>query len=301
MTTSDIEVFAAIVDAGSLSAAGRVLRISPAMISKRLARLEHRLGVRLIHRTTRRLELTTRGARYHKDIGIILGLLHDAENRVADRLAAPAGPLRVSAPTSFGRLHIAPWLRPFLDLYPQIELSIDLSDRFVDLMADGVDLAIRIAPRLEPGLEMIRLADSRRVLCASPDYLALHGVPLTSAAISEHKLLATEGQLPWRLTESSAKLTIEGTSHVWTNSSEVVRELTLSGIGISLRSLWDISHDLDSGRLIQILPSIQGSSDLGIFAVFLKTPTISASVSALVRYLSDLWLPYPPWDSRINI
>jgi DNA-binding transcriptional LysR family regulator len=295
----DIALFAAIVEAGSLSAAGRDLHISPAMVSKRLARLEARLVVRLVHRTTRRLALTKRGEGFHRDVVAILAKLRDAEERVADRSAVPAGPLRISAPTSFGRLHIAPRLKPFLDLYPKIELEIDLSDDFVDLLAGDADVAIRITPRLEPGLEAVRLADSRRILCAAPQYLAERGIPANAAALANHDILAAGGQLPWRLLGPSGDLTVNGKSHVRTNSSEVVRELTVAGVGISLRSLWDISEDLVAGKLVRVLPELQGSADVGIFAAYPKTPTRSASISALLAYLGSLWGAVPPWERPV--
>ena len=293
---ADIALFAAIIEAGSLSAAGRALCISPAMVSKRLARLEDRLGVRLVHRTTRRLELTTRGERFHRDVVAILATLREAEERVADRLAVPAGPLRISAPTSFGRLHIAPRLKPFLDLYPGIELELDLSDDFVDLLAGGADVAIRITSRLEPGLEAVRLADSRRILCAAPQYLAQRGIPANAAALANHDVLAAFGQLPWRLLGPTGDLMINGKSHVRTNSSEVVRELTVAGVGISLRSLWDISEELVAGNLVRVLPELQGSADVGIFAVYPKTTMRPASLSALLAYLGSLWGAVPPWE-----
>ena len=295
---SDIALFAVIIEEGSLSSAGRRLGISPAMVSKRLARLEERLGARLIHRTTRRLELTIRGDRFHRDIVSILSALRDAEERVSDLLTVPAGPLRVTAPTSFGRLHIAPKLKPFLDLYPQIELEIDLSDEFVDILAGAADVAIRITSRVDPGLEAVKLADSRRILCAAPTYLAERGTPRSPADIAQHAVLAAHGQLPWRLVGSDGDLAIRRKSHVVTNSSEVIRELTIAGVGISLRSLWDVSEDLAAGRLIRVLPDFEGSADVGIFALYPKTPAVPASLRAFLAYLATLWSPSAPWEQR---
>lgn len=296
----DIALFAAIVEAGSLSAAGRALHISAAMVSKRLARLEGRLGVRLVNRTTRRHELTARGENFYRDVVGILTRLRQAEERVSDRLAVPAGPLRVSAPTSFGRLHLAPRLKPFLDLYPAIDLEIDLSDGFVDLLAGEADVAIRITSRLEAGLEAERLGDSRRILCAAPRYLAERGTPANAAALSSHDILAASGQLPWRLIGPSGTLVINGKSHVRTNSSEVVRELAVAGVGISLRSLWDISDDLAAGRLERVLPELQGSADVGIFAVYPKTPMRPASLGVFLAYLASLWGANAPWQRGLS-
>jgi DNA-binding transcriptional LysR family regulator len=292
----DIVLFAEVVRTASLSAAGRSLGISPAMVSKRIARLEARLGVRLLNRTTRRLDLTARGAVYHRDMIEILAAIRDAEARVADRADAPAGPLRVSAPTSFGRLHIAPQLKPFLDAHPAIALDLDLSDGFSDVIGDRLDLAIRIAPAIPTGLTGYRLADSRRVLCAAPGYIAEHGQPGDAAALAGHRLLAAKGQMPWRLAGPDGTLTIDRPSYVATNSSEVVRELTLAGVGIALRSLWDVSADLAGGRLVRVLPALAGSAEIGIFAVHAPGP-VSSGTRALLDYLRGLWSPSPPWDS----
>jgi DNA-binding transcriptional LysR family regulator len=285
-----------VVEAGSLSAAARALGISPAMVSKRVARLEARLGVRLLHRTTRRLETTPRGERFYRDMAVILAAIADAEARVGGSDLVPQGPLRVGAPASFGRLHIAPRLKPFLDLYPAIELDLQLSDAFVDLRRDGIDLAIRIAPSVEPGLEAHRLAASRRVLCAAPEYVATAGMPEAPEALAGHRLLAADGQLPWRLGGPQGDLAIDGTSHVRTNSSEVARELALSGVGIALRSLWDVGSDLAEGRLVRMLPAYEGSADVGIYAVHPRG-RISPGARALRDYLRSLWSPSPPWEA----
>ena len=168
-------LFAEIVEAGSLSAAARRLRISSAMVSKRLAQLEARLGTRLIHRTTRRLELTEAGTLFHADVVAILGAVRAAEARVSGHEKEIAGVLRISAPTSFGRLYVAPHLKPFLDSHPGLVVQLDLSDAFSDLVGERIDVAIRVAATVSPTLTAHRLSASPRILCAAPSYLAAHG------------------------------------------------------------------------------------------------------------------------------
>ncbi len=292
----DYALFVAVVEAGSLSGAGRRLRISPAMVSKRLARLEARLGAALAHRTTRRLQLTDVGQAFYEDVRRILEATRAAEARVAGRIGQPGGRLRVSAPTSFGRLHIAPHLKDFLDLYPRIELTLDLDDGFVDLFDERIDVAIRIAADPAGSLIIHRLAENRRILCAAPAYLAAHGPPASIAELDGHRLLAAEQQLPWRLEGPEGPVSVDGTSAVRTNSSEVARELTVAGLGIALRSTWDIGPALRDGRLVRILPDVAGASDVAIYAVQPRGSEDAPNVRAFVDHFRALFSPVPPWD-----
>lgn len=292
----DYRLFAQIVASGSLAGAARVLRLSPPMVSKRLARLEQRLGAELIRRTTRRLELTEQGARFHADVLAILSSIDDAEARVAGRTLEPKGPLRIAAPTSFGRMFIAPLLPSFLERFPEVRIEIELSDGFTDLLAERIDLAVRITARVDRGLEAVRLAPSRRILCASPAYLAARGTPASIRDLAGHRLLAARGQLPWRLTANGRPVTIDAESVVATNSSEVVRELTLGGVGIALRSLWDIRPDLAEGRVMRVLPDHQGSDDVAIYAIRPAGQHRAASVGAFTEHLLRHFSPVPPWE-----
>ena len=292
---ADYALFAKVVEAGSLSAAGRSLSISPGMVSKRLARVEARLGVRLLHRTTRKLALTEAGERFHADVVAILHAVREAENRLTGVRDEPSGVLRVSAPTSFGRLHVAPYLHAFIDTHPRVDLELDLTDENADLFSGRIDLAVRIAADIPTSLEAHRLGESRRLLCASPSYLDRHGVPDTVAALAHHSLLAATGQMPWRLVNGTRRHTVEGRSHIRTNSSEIVRELAITGVGIALRSFWDVGDALATGRLVPVLPGWGGSSGLGIHAVHPRAPSVPAAVTAFVDFLKRSLEP-APWD-----
>nr|WP_176392354.1 LysR family transcriptional regulator [Sphingomonas sp. CDS-1] len=296
MMDPDYDLFATIVDEGGMAAAGRRLNISPAMVSKRLVRLEERLGTRLIHRTTRRLALTPAGERLHDDLRAIMAALDEAERRVSGASAEATGTLRVSAPTSFGRMHVAPYLGRFLETHPKVRMQIDLSDDYADLLATRADLAIRISADPGPGLAARRLATNRRVLCAAPAYLERFGVPETISDLRKHRLLAADGQLPWRLIGPKGATSVEGDSHVRTNSSEMVRELALSGVGIALRSLWDVSDALARGDIRQIMPDHVGSSDVGLYAVHLPQNNPPLAIIAFVDFLGQLYAPSPPWE-----
>ncbi len=292
----DYRLFARILDLGGLSAAGRELGLSPAAASKRLAALEQRLGARLIHRSTRRLAPTEAGRVFHDDVRAILAATEAAEARVAGRAESPSGPLRISAPTSFGRLHVAPHLSGFLERHPAVQIEMLLDDGFIDLIADRIDVAIRIAP--EPrsaSLAAQLLAPNRRVLCAAPTYLDRHGAPASLGDLAGHRLLAASNQTPWRLESTKARRVLDVDSHVRTNSSEVVRELALAGAGIALRSTWDVGGELASGALCRILSDWQGATDVGIYALHARAAPLPAAVRAYVAHLGVLYAP-PPWE-----
>lgn len=282
---SDYALFACIIETGSLSAAARKLLLSPAMVSKRLARLEQRLGVQLIYRTTRKLTLTGVGERFYEDVTEILRSIEAAENRLAGVREVPSGTLRVSAPTSFGRLHIAPHLHRFLQEFPRIDLEFNLSDKQVDLYDDQIDLAVRITSDIPENLQASRLAGNSRTLCASPAYLARHGHPEDLQALQSHLLLAADGQMPWRLASGDRLFKLDARSHVRTNSSELVRELVLCGGGIAYRSLWDVHEEIKAGRLVQILPEWGAPADLSICALQPRAPSVIPATQAFVRFL----------------
>lgn len=293
---TDYPLYAKIIEAGSLSAAARELKMSPAMVSKRLSRLEARLGVRLVHRTTRRLVTTDIGQKFYEQVAAILSASREAERMVAGRASQPSGPLRVTAPTSFGRLHVAPYLKAFLERYPEVEVELDLSDAFVDFLSDRFDLAIRIGPAVNTNLVSRRLASNRRVLCAAPSYLQEHGEPTKIEDLTHHALIAATNQLPWRLEGPGGPRLVAGKSVVRTNSSEVVRELAVAGLGIALRSTWDVGAELRSGALRQVLPGYEGATDVAIFAVHPPASLVPPAVSAFIQYLQNLYAPIAPWD-----
>jgi DNA-binding transcriptional LysR family regulator len=298
----EYELYARVIETGSLAAAGRSLNLSPAMVSKRIAALEERLGARLLHRTTRKLATTEAGQRFYERVSEILAASREAENLVTGAAGEPTGRLRLTAPTSFGRLHVAPHLKAFLDRWPRLEIELDLSDGYVDLLGERIDLAIRIAPGVEAGLTGHRLAPNRRLLCASPAYLKQHGAPARVQDLRRHRLLAAEGQLPWRLQGKGGQIvTVPGESAVRTNSSEVVRELAIAGLGIALRSTWDVGNELRSGVLQVVLPDHPGAADVNIFAVHPATNFVPPGVRAFIDHLRAIYGDEPGWDRALKV
>ncbi|MNL25796.1 HTH-type transcriptional regulator DmlR [compost metagenome] len=204
--------------------------------------------------------------------------------------------LRVSAPTSFGRRRLAPLLAPFLDAHPRLTLELNLTDAFVDLMAEDVDVAVRIGSYEAADPAMHRLAPNRRVLCATPAYLAEHGAPQTLDDLRAHAQLAAENQSAWRLEGPDGPVTFRARSRVRTNSSEVARELVLAGAGIALRSTWDVGEELRDGRLQRVLPQYAGASDVAIFALTAGRARAENRVRAFIDFLSGLYGDVPEWD-----
>lgn len=298
---SDYEIYVRVVGLGSLSAAARAFGLSPALISKRLSRLEERLGVRLLQRTTRKVAMTDVGRDFYERAVGILREIEDTETMISGAGKATGGLLKISAPTSFGRMHLAPHLKPFLASHPGVRLQLDLTDDLVDLVAEGIDLAIRITPPVEGPLKAHALAVNHRVLCASPAYIDAHGEPRSLDDLARHTLLATANQTPWRLEGPSGPVQIPVDSLVRTNSNEVVREAVLAGVGVGLRSTWDVSEALSSGRLRTIMRQFRGASDIGIYALHPATRLVSPNVTAFIRYLTDLYGPVPYWDQELGI
>src|ERR687891_1986705 len=206
-TLQEITVFSRIVGAGSLSAAARDLGMSPALVSRRLASLEGRLGVRLVNRTTRSLHLTDEGAAYYETCTRILAEIEEADAAASAGRAEPRGVLRVALPASFGNQHVAPLVPRFVERYPDVQIALSLSDRTVNVVEEGFDLAIRIADLADSSLAARKLAPNRRVVCASPAYLARHGTPRTPEDLAKHNCLTTtDFTMNWDYRDPEGKL-----------------------------------------------------------------------------------------------
>nr|WP_235911888.1 LysR family transcriptional regulator [Mesorhizobium xinjiangense] len=296
LSIGELEIFARVVSAGSLSAAGRELGLSPAVISKRLSKLETRLGTRLLQRTTRQIALTEAGQGLYERALAILAGVEEAEAFVMRRSKQPRGTLKISAPTSFGRMHIAPHLGAFMRDNPGLSIQIVLSDDFVDIVGEGFDLAIRIAELSDSSLIARRLAPVERFLVAAPSYLAAHGIPQTIDDLGNHVCLAAHNNEPWRLEGPQGPIVHRAEGPLQTNSSEIVREAVISGMGIALRSTWDVGPELAAGKLERVLPDYAASSKLAVHAVYPSRRFLPSKVRLFIDYLADLYAPVPYWE-----
>lgn len=296
-----LEAFAKVAETQSFSEAARRLRSSKSAVSRHVAALEAGLGARLFHRTTRSLTLTEAGRDYFARASRILADLDEADASVTQLQAAPRGRLRVNAPMSFGFLHLAPALGDFLARYPEVELDVNLTDRFVDLVDEGVDVAVRIGSLTDSSLVARRLAGIRRVLCASPDYLERRGVPKTPDDLKGHDCLSNTNitiTREWRFIHPDGKpWPIEVRGRMTANSGDLLRVAALHGHGFVHLPTFIVGGDLRAGTLVSVLdPYI--AQDLTLNAVYPTARHLSPKVRAFVDFLAERFggdKPY--WDA----
>ena len=298
---SDLEIFARVARTGNMSAAGREMGLSPAVISKRISQLEERLGARLFQRTTRQLMLTETGAGYFKRVVDILSLCEEAEDFVSRRNTKPRGVLKITMPTTFGRLHIAPYLGKFLAAYPDIELDAHLTDRLVDIIREGFDLAIRIGELEDSSLVARKVVSDNRIICAAPAYLEKHGIPGSLADLGMHNCLSIGAQEVWRLEGPNGEEQVRTNGNLRSNSGEFIREAMLAGLGLGLRATWDVGAELKSGRLKVVLPEYRGSSHMAIYAVYPCREFMPAKANVFIEFLADLYGSEPYWDKGLDL
>ncbi|WP_291990686.1 LysR family transcriptional regulator [Candidatus Accumulibacter sp. ACC007] len=254
---------------GSLSAAARVEGVTPAVIGRRLDALEARLGVKLLLRTTRRLSLSFEGQAFLEDCQRIINELANAEAAVSLGGIRASGHLKVSAPAGFGRRHVAPQVIAFIEENPGVSVRLDLSDRVVDLLNEGVDCAVRIGEMADSSLASSKLGEMRRVVVASPAYLARHGQPLDPADLAVHNCLSLDQQRGWTLRETPAGEVVQRkvSGAFECNDGAVLHEWALAGKGLAWRSVWEVGDDLRCGRLVSLLDDY-AAPPVGIYAVF---------------------------------
>ncbi len=296
---SDLTFFSHVVKQGSLAAAAQEMGVTPSTVSKRLAALELRLGVRLLHRTTRRISLTPEGETYLVEGARVLAELEALERTVAGSRAQPKGLLRVSGTLGFGRRHLAPALSAFAKRYPEVEVQLHLSDRPVNLVELGFDLQVRFGDLPDARLTARRLAANRRLLLASPAYLGRAGEPATPRDLAQHAcIFIREGDEifgTWHLSNGARQETVKVRGPLSTNDGETALAWALEGHGILMRSLWDAAAYVRAGQLSVVLPdwSLPAAD---IYAVFPTRSHLSAKTRALVDFLVDWFRPHNQED-----
>lgn len=292
-----LSAFVGVATRGSLSAAARAEGVSPAMMGRRLDALEARLGVKLLLRTTRRLSLTFEGQAFLEDCQRILNDLANAETAVSLGGVKARGHLRVSAPAGFGRRHVAPLVGAYMTMNPEVLVSLDLSDRLVDLVNEAIDCAIRIGELTDSSLVSVRLGEMRRMVVASPAYLVAHGVPRSPEDLSRHNCLALGQQRGWvfRNPENGQVDSWKVGGSFECNDGAVLHEWALAGRGLAWRSLWEVGQDLKEGRLTSVLDAWQ-APPMGIYAVFPQRRHLPLRVRLFIDLLKETYGRPSYWE-----
>ncbi len=287
-----MRAFIAVCDAQGFSAGARKLDISASVVTRLVAGLEARLGVRLLQRTTRTVRLTDAGARYLERARRIVAEVEEAELSAQQERGEPTGRLVVAAPVMFGRLHATPILTRYLELYPKVDVELRLANHYTNLVEDGIDVAIRVGALEDSGIITRSLGQSRRALVASPDYLAKHGVPKTPADLSDHWLIAYSGPISrreWLFWSDGKEIAVPVSLRFFSNSGEAAIDHTIAGGGIALTFGFQIIHACRAGQLVEVLRDF-APPPLPIHAVFPTSRLLSRKVRALV----DLAVSFAP-------
>lgn len=304
MKLDGIAAFVAIAETGSISAAARRLNLAKSVASERLAELERSLGANLVQRTTRRLSLTEDGTIFLNRAAQILRDLDTAAAELAERRGTLSGPLRLSAPVTFGRLHLGPALYPFLRAHPAIELMVELDDRRVEAAAEGFDAVIRHGAITDSRAMVWRLAPSRRVLVAAPDYLTRHGVPDSAAALAGYRgiFYANRGAADWRFRQpgtaiegDGGMIAVRAEVALRVNNGDVMLDATLAGLGIALLPLFIAGPAIRESRLTRIDIGLDTETEF-IFMAHPEGRTPSAKLRALATALREAFGSPPYWE-----
>ena len=287
-TLTSMKAFAAVVDTGSFAAASDRLAMSRAMTSKYVAHLEEHLGTRLLQRTTRKLTLTESGTAYYDRCVQILADIAEAEEGAVHHTESPRGTLRMTIPVSFGNLHMGPVIADYLKQYPEVKIDMLLTDRRVDLIEEGLDLAIRIGTLPESGLIAKKLGSDHVVICGAPDYLERHGIPKTPAELAPHNCLtysySSSGD-EWKLNGPDGSHTVKVSGSLRATNGDMVKLAALGGVGLIRQPTFLAAQDIRAGRLVEVL-SEYTSSELGIYAVYPSRKHLSAKVRSFVDFMA---------------
>ncbi|MGN5351987.1 LysR family transcriptional regulator [Ralstonia sp. L16] len=287
-----IEAFIAVVEHGSMAAAALTQDVTPVMIGRRINALEARLGVKLLHRSTRRIAVTEQGAVFMEQCKTALGELDRAELLVAEGRHKATGHLIVSAPAAFGRKHVAPHAPDFLRANPDVRISFNLTDRVVDLVREGYDVGIRIGGAIDPNFVAIRLASNKRVVCGTPAYFAKHGVPRTLDDLARHNCLAfnLQGgqQRGWYFQQNGKAVTVKVNGNLDCNDGELLHRWMGEGLGLGWRSTWEIQPELESGALMTVLDDY-ALPDYDILAVYPQQRPVPAKIRFFIEHLKTVY------------
>jgi DNA-binding transcriptional LysR family regulator len=292
----DVGLFMRAAALANLSAAAREFGLSPAVASARIAGLERMLGARLLHRTTRRVSVTQEGEIFAAHARELLDAADAARASVGQAREHPHGRLRVTMPSSLGRQHISPLIPAFLRAYPGVSVDLRMTDQIVDLIDEGIDLAIRIGALKDSTLVAKKLASNRRVLCASPAYLAAHGTPRHPADLAGHECVILADQRDWSFVTPTGVIDVRVSGRLVTDNGEVIRDALAAGVGIGLKSTWSVAPLIASGELVTLLDDYPLAQTVAIWAVYPSRAFVPPKTLAFIDFLAAQFGEPPYWD-----
>jgi DNA-binding transcriptional LysR family regulator len=294
-----IESFVAVATKGSLTAAANAEGVAPAVIGRRIDALEERLGVKLLVRTTRRITLTHEGCAFLEDCQRILIELSTAEASVTEGGVKASGHLRITAPAGFGRRHVAPLVPRFLGLHPDVSVSLNLSDRVVDIVNEGFDCAVRVGDLPDSSLVSVRLADNRRMCVATADYLKRHGTPKHPSDLAKHRclLLSSDASQPrgWAFTVEGKVVHVRPAGTLDCSDGQVLHDWCTQGLGIAWRSTWEVQEEVNDGRLVAVLEDFAAPPN-GIYALFPQRKHLPLRVRLWIDFVKHAYGEAAYWD-----
>jgi DNA-binding transcriptional LysR family regulator len=297
----DIRAFLQVVESGGISAAATRSNVSKSVLSARVSRLEEALGAKLLHRSPRGVVVTDAGQRFYARMADVASRLQQAVDEVADNNADLSASLRITAPMTFGTIYLGPLLFEFMAQHPQLEITLDLNDRYLDILTGGYDLAVRIGRLADSSLMARALAPSARALCCSPGYAEREGIPQDVAAIQQHQCICygSASIAPYwqfaavRAGDPVQQIIVRGRTHL--NNGESMRDAAIAGLGLAVLPRFIAAPALADGRLIEVLPTTPPSPDT-IHAVYPQTRYVSRAVRALIDMLVARFQAVPPWE-----
>ena len=296
MNIEHLKLFVRLATTHNISMAGQELGLSPAVSSAHINKLEEGLGVRLVHRTTRKVSLTEEGQAFLPHAEEVLASVEAARASVGAGSALPVGTLRVTAPASFGRLHLIPALKGFMARYPDLTVDFRFSDTIVDMVEGGFDVAIRDAELQDSTLIARKLAPDNRIICASPQYLEVHGEPQTPHDLREHQCVNLAGLTTWVFDSKDGSISVKTKGSFRTDNGDAMRDACTDGLGIAINSTWSAYQQLERGELVQILKDYPLVSDTAIWAVYPSSRLLAPKVRAFIDYLNEYYGSPPYWD-----
>ncbi len=295
-----IETLVAVAAKGSLTAAARAEGVAPAVIGRRIDALEERLGVKLLLRTTRRISLTHEGSAFLEDCQRLLSDLANAEASVSAGGVKASGHLRITAPAGFGRRHVAPLVPKFIAQHPDVSVSVNLSDRVVDIVNEGFDCAVRVGDLGDSSLVSVRLADNRRLCVATPGYLQRAGVPQTPADLSRHECLTLSSDASqtrgWAFLVDGELTHLRPSGRLDCSDGQVLHDWCVAGMGIAWRSTWEVEQEVRSGQLSVVLADFQAPPN-GIYAVFPQRKHLALRVRLWIDFVKHSYGDPAYWAS----